>query len=174
MAEKSKSSSRRVRAARKKPSRRPHGAGGARARGASKGASARPTSPRSEIRALKQALARAQAEAASAGRGRDRAVARVLSKAQREKEALEAQLTKLVQEIGQLRQYAERAQRLEADCRQKDAQIAEQSRRWEEERAQLRAEMDRARAASSPGGHPRPAAAEAPAQPELFPGAPKS
>jgi small-conductance mechanosensitive channel len=149
MAERNTSTERRARTqpgARKKPSvKRPavkRVATAARRRGVK----AAPTLPRSRIRALKQALAKAEAEVASVLVARDRAVNRVTRRAQREREALEAQLIKLVQEIGQLRHHAERVQRLETESRQKDGLLAERSREWAAERAALQAEVERLQA----------------------------
>src|SRR5262245_51363767 len=74
-------------------------AGGAVA-GRSNAGTRRRLSPESEIRALKRALAEADARLRAAEVRSARAQARLVARQERENEALEAQLTKLVQEIG--------------------------------------------------------------------------
>jgi hypothetical protein len=80
----------------------------------------------------------------------------------RENESLEAHLTVLVQEIGQIKHLIDRVPRLEADVRSKELQLSERSQAWQSERASLLVEIERLRsAASSSGPRARPALAAA-------------
>ena len=104
---------------------------------------------RSEIRALKRALAAAEEKANDADAKRTRAVGRATATLRRENESLEAHLTLLVQEIGLIKHLIDRVPRLEADLRTKDLQIAERERAWEGERTALASELERLRGAAN-------------------------
>jgi chromosome segregation ATPase len=100
---------------------------------------------RSEIRALKRALAIAEEKANDADAKRSRAVNRATAALRRENESLEAQLTLLVQEIGQIKHLIDRVPKLETELRARDLQIAERERAWLAERTELEAEIARLR-----------------------------
>jgi hypothetical protein len=111
-----------------------------------KPAARRPLSPEAEIRALRRTLSEADARLRAAEVRFARAQARLVARHERENEALEAQLTKLVQEIGAAKHIVDRAQMREAELRVAEARIAELSAReaaWQEERAALVAEVAR-------------------------------
>jgi len=105
-----------------------------------------------EIRALKRALAAAEEKASDADAKRVRAVSRATAALRRENESLEAQLTLLVQEIGQIKHLIDRVPMLETEVRLRDLQLAERERAWSGERSQLEAEIARLRGASPRGG----------------------
>jgi chromosome segregation ATPase len=113
-----------------------------------------PAALRSELRALKRALALAEEKANDADAKRVRAVNRATATLRRENESLEAHLTLLVQEIGQIKHLIDRVPRLEADLRTRDLQLAEREQTWRAERARLEAEVEKlsARAGRSPAG----------------------
>jgi len=103
-------------------------------------------SPEAEIRALKRTLAEADARLRAAEVRFARAQARLAARHERENEALEAQLTKLVQEIGAAKHIVERAHTLEAELRVAEGRIAEMAAReraWQEEQSALVAEVAR-------------------------------
>jgi hypothetical protein len=102
-----------------------------------------PAALRSEVRALKRALALAEEKANDADARRTRAVSRATATLRRENESLEAHLTLLVQEIGQIKHLIDRVPRLEADVRARDLQLAERERAWLAERAALEGEIAR-------------------------------
>jgi hypothetical protein len=102
-----------------------------------------PAALRSEIRALKRALTLAEEKANDADAKRARAVSRATASLRRDNESLEAQLTLLVQEIGQIKHLIDRVPKLEADLRTRDLQMAERERTWLAERASLEAEIAR-------------------------------
>jgi chromosome segregation ATPase len=102
-----------------------------------------PAALRSEIRALKKALALAEEKANDADAKRSRAVSRATATLRRENESLEAHLTLLVQEIGQIKHLIDRVPRLEADLRTRDLQLAEREQAWNAERARLEAEIEK-------------------------------
>ncbi len=118
---------------------------------------------RSEIRALKKALTVAEEKANDADAKRARAVGRATATLRRENESLEAQLTLLVQEIGQIKHLIDRVPRLEADLRTRDLQLAEREQAWSTERARLEAEIEKlgGRAARGVPSMPPPRAAAA-------------
>ena len=127
-----------------------------------------PAALRAEIRALKRALAAAEEKANDADAKRSRAVARATASLRRENESLEAHLTLLVQEIGQVKHVIDRVPRLEADLRTKELQLAERGQAWQSERAALLAEIERLRGvahASAPGARSALAAAAAASAP---------
>jgi len=132
-----------------------------------------PAALRAEIRALKRTLAAAEEKANDADAKRTRAVARATATLRRENESLEAHLTLLVQEIGQIKHLIDRVPRLEAELRGKELQMAERGQAWQSERAALVAEAERLRAAahvSVPGARSaRAAAAAASAAPQHEP-----
>lgn len=122
------------------------GAGGERAKAGKRGA----VSPQAQIRALKRALADADQRLRESEVRSARAVARARGRAEREHDALEAQLTKLVQEIGAAKHIVARAQVLERDLQAAQARVAElleSERTWTSERAALEAEVARLREA---------------------------
>lgn len=94
-----------------------------------------------DVDELKEALREAQEELEKAEARKARAVARGTATLRRENEMLEAQLTRLVQEIGQLRFVADRVSVLERDLRAKDLSLAE----VETERDRLQAALDSGR-----------------------------
>lgn len=102
-----------------------------------------PAALRSELRALKRALALAEEKANDADAKRVRAVNRATATLRRENDSLEAHLTLLVQEIGQIKHLIDRVPRLEADLRTRDLQLAEREQAWRVERARLEAEVER-------------------------------
>jgi len=118
---------------------------------------------RSEIRALKKALTIAEEKANDADAKRSRAVSRATAALRRENESLEAHLTLLVQEIGQIKHLIDRVPRLEADLRTRDLQLAEREQAFSVERARLEAEIEKlgGRAARGVSSMPRPLAAAA-------------
>lgn len=101
-----------------------------------------PAALRNEIRALKRALAAVEEKANDADAKRSRAVSRATSALRRENESLEAQLTLLVQEIGQIKHLIDRVPRLETDLRARDLQLAEREQAWQAQRALLEAEIE--------------------------------
>lgn len=106
---------------------------------------------RAEIRSLKRALATAEQKVGDAEQKRTRAVARATGALKRENESLEAHLTLLVQEIGQIKHLVDRVPRLEADLRAREMQLAERSAAWLTERAALLAEIERLRGVTHKG-----------------------
>jgi hypothetical protein len=124
-----------------------------------------PAALRAEIRALKRTLAVAEEKANDADAKRSRAVSRATASLRRENESLEAHLTLLVQEIGQIKHVVDRVPRLEADLRSRELLLAERSQAWQSERTSLLAEIDRLRGvahAGAPGARAKLAAAAAP------------
>jgi len=114
-----------------------------------------PAALRSEIRALKRALAAAEEKANDADAKRTRAVNRATAALRRENEALEAHLTLLVQEIGQIKHLIDRVPKLETDLRARDLQLAEREQAWQAQRALLEAEIEALRGRAdraAPGG----------------------
>jgi chromosome segregation ATPase len=105
-------------------------------------------SPEAEIRALKRALTEADARLRAAEVRFARTQARLVGHHERETEVLEAQLTKLVQEIGAAKHIVDRAQAREGEMRVLEERLAELRTResaWGEERVSLLAEIDRLR-----------------------------
>jgi predicted RNA-binding protein YlqC (UPF0109 family) len=102
-----------------------------------------PAALRSELRALKRALALAEEKANDADAKRVRAVNRATATLRRENDSLEAHLTLLVQEIGQIKHLIDRVPRLEADLRTRDLQLAEREQAWRAERAPHEAEGEK-------------------------------
>ena len=109
---------------------------------------AEPAALRAEIRALKRGLTAAEEKANDADARRTRAVTRATATLRRENESLEAHLTLLVQEIGQIKHVIDRVPRLEADLRSRDLQLAEREQAWQSERSMLQAEIERLRPSS--------------------------
>ena len=103
--------------------------------------------PSTDVAALEKELAEARKKLEGADARKERAIARATSALRKENEMLEAQLTRLVREIGQLRFVVDRVQVLETELRGRDLRIAE-----------AEAEVERLRAALSSG---RPTAARA-------------
>ena len=104
-----------------------------------------------EIRALKRALATAEEKANDADAKRSRAVNRATAALRRENETLEAQLTLLVQEIGQIKHLIDRVPMLETELRVRDMKLAELEQSWLAERKQLEAEVAKLRSSSGRG-----------------------
>jgi hypothetical protein len=132
---------------------------GALARDAKAPKDADPAALRAEVRALRRGLAEATAKLGEAEAKRTRAVARATAALRRENETLEAHLTLLVQEIGQIKHIIDRVPRLEADLRAKELQLAERERAWDAERKALQAEITRLAAPAE--GSPKAARAAA-------------
>lgn len=107
-----------------------------------------PAALRAEIKSLRRALTLAEEKANDADAKRSRAVNRATAALRRDNDSLEAHLTLLVQEIGQIKHLIDRVPRLEADLRARDLQLAERERSWQADRAALNAELDRLRATS--------------------------
>jgi chromosome segregation ATPase len=105
-----------------------------------------------EIRALKRALAAAEEKANDADARRARAISRATAALRRENETLEAQLTLLVQEIGQIKHLIDRVPALETELRVHDLQLAEREQAWAAERGQLEAELTRLKGALTRNG----------------------
>jgi predicted RNase H-like nuclease (RuvC/YqgF family) len=93
-----------------------------------------------ETRQLRRALEEAEEKLRECEARRTRAVARATVELRRENDMLEAQLTRLVQEIGQMRAIVDRVERVEREARAKDLRIAE-----------LEADIDRLRQALESG-----------------------
>jgi len=143
------------------------------ARHAKEAKDADPAAQRAEVRSLKRALAAAEEKANDADAKRTRAVARATAGLRRDNESLEAHLTLLVQEIGQIKHLIDRVPRLEADLRSRDIELAERERRWQADRTALQAEIERLSSAPHRGaGGARSAlaaAAAASAKPQFEP-----
>lgn len=95
-----------------------------------------------ELESLRKKLERAEANKA-------RAVTRETSRLRKENEMLEAQLTRLVQEMGQLRFVVDRVPQLERELRVKDQQIADAEAEAERIREALNSGRPTARAAAA-------------------------
>lgn len=113
--------------------------------------------PTSDVADLQKDLAQARRKLESADTRKERAVNRATASLRKENEMLEAQLTRLVQEIGQLRFVVDRVQVLETELRGKDLRIAE-----------VEAETERLRAALNSGRPTAMAAAAASQAARLF------
>ena len=110
-----------------------------------------------DVEELKESLQKAQEELEKATERKNRAVARGTASLRKDNEMLEAQLTRLVQEIGQLRFVADRVAVLERELRAKDLSLAE-----------MAAERDRLQAALDSGRPTAMAAAAASQAARLF------
>ena len=124
------------------------GALGAGAERVKPGKRAGAASPQAQIRALRRALADADQRLRESEARCARAVSRARGRSDRERDALEAQLTKLVQEIGAAKHIVARAEGVERDLQAAQARIAElvsRERGWATERAGLEAEIARLR-----------------------------
>lgn len=111
-----------------------------------------------ELRALKRSLAAAEekiaeadAKLADADAKRARAVSRATAALRRDNESLEAHLTLLVQEIGQIKHLIDRVPMLETELRVRDLQLAEREQAWLAERSALESEIARQRGSSAKG-----------------------
>ncbi len=107
--------------------------------------------------ALQKELNRARRELVDAEERKVRAVARETARLRKENEMLEAQLTRMVQEIGELRFVVDRVHALEQEVRRRDARLAEAD-----------AELERLRAALDSGRPTAIAAAAASRAARLF------
>lgn len=78
-----------------------------------------------DVAVLQKELAEARKKLETAEATKTRAISRSTARLRKENEALEAQLTRLVQEIGQLRFVVDRVQQLEREVRAKELRISE-------------------------------------------------
>ena len=110
-----------------------------------------------DVGGLQRELEETRKKLEAADATKSRAVSRGTAKLRKENEMLEAQLTRLVKEIGQMRFVVDRVPQLERELRAKDLQISE-----------IEAEADRLREALNSGRPTARAAAAASQAARLF------
>ncbi len=103
----------------------------------------------SNVEELKKALADVRRKLDSAEATKSRAISRSTARLRKENDMLEAQLTRLVQEIGQLRFVVDRVQQLERELRAKDLRISEAEAETDRLRDALNSGRPTARAAAA-------------------------
>ena len=103
----------------------------------------------SSVEALKKEVADLRRKLDRGEENKSRAVARETARLRRENEMLEAQLTRMVQEIGQMRFVVDRVPQLERELRVKDQKIAEAEAEAERIREALNSGRPTARAAAA-------------------------
>lgn len=110
---------------------------------------ATPTSSGVDVEGLQRELGEVRKKLEAADAAKSRAVSRGTAKLRKENEMLEAQLTRLVQEIGQLRFVVDRVQQLERELREKDLRISEAEAETDRLREALNSGRPTARAAAA-------------------------
>lgn len=103
----------------------------------------------SSVEALKKEVADLRRKLDRGEENKSRAVARETARLRRENEMLEAQLTRMVQEIGQMRFVVDRVPQLERELRVKDQKIADAEAETERIREALNSGRPTARAAAA-------------------------
>ncbi len=115
-----------------------------------------PTNGGGDGRQLRQALDAAERKLADADSRKTRAVTRATAELRRENEMLEAHLTRLVQEIGQMKTIVDRVERSEQEIRARDLRITELEEELERLRQALKSGRPTAIAAAAAAQAARP------------------